>query len=131
MMLKKSELGEYRALLLLIRAQIRGDVVHLTNEALDRNDNGSESKSPTHLAELGTETYEQDFALQRMENEQEVLEEIDAALLRVEDGSYGLCHGCLEEGKTGVKALIPKARLKVIPYAKNCVECERKREEKY
>lgn len=127
-MQKPAELAEFKSLLLVLRARIRGDVAHLTHEALDRGEGGSESKSPTHLAELGTETYDQDFALRRVENEQEVLEEIDAALERVEAGTYGLCQGCLEAGKTGAKAAIPKARLRVIPYARNCVECERKRE---
>ena len=128
-MLKKTELEEFKRLLLTLRARIRGDVKHLTDEALDRNENGSESKSPTHLAELGTETYEQDFALRRVENEQEVLDEIEEALKRIEDESYGICGGCQEAGRSMSKSLIPKTRLRVIPYARNCVECERKREE--
>ncbi len=128
-MLKKTELAEFRQLLLALRARIRGDVQHMQDEALDRPENGGDSKSPTHLAELGTETYEQDFALRRVENEQEVLEEIDEALRRVDAGSFGLCMACQEQGKTPAKSLIPKARLRVIPYARNCVECERKREE--
>ena len=128
-MYKKTELDEFKQLLLVLRSRIRGDVQHMQDEVLDRPDHGGDSKSPTHLAELGTETYEQDFALRRVENEQEVLEEIDEALRRVEDGSYGLCGGCQEAGKTPAKSLIPKARLRVIPYARNCVECERKREE--
>ena len=78
-MLKKTELDEFRNLLQTLRARVRGDVLHLTADALDRNENGSESKSPTHLAELGTETYEQEFTLRRVENEQEVLEEIEEA----------------------------------------------------
>lgn len=128
-MLKKNELDEFKQLLLTLRARIRGDVQHMQAEALDRPDNGAESKSPTHLAELGTENYEQDFALRQVENEQEVLEEIDEALLRVEDGSFGVCLRCLEVGRAPAKSLIPKARLRVIPYARNCVECERQQEE--
>jgi DnaK suppressor protein len=128
-MLKKTELDEFKSLLLVLRARIRGDVRQMTDEALDRNGNDSESKSPTHLAELGTETYEQDFALRRVENEQETLDEIEEALERIADESYGICAACREAGKAVSKSLIPKARLRVIPYAKNCVECERKREE--
>jgi DnaK suppressor protein len=128
-MLKKAELEEFKRLLLVLRSRIRGDVRHLTNDALDRNENGSESKSPTHLAELGTETYEQDFALRRVENEQGVLDEIEEALQRIDNESYGICAGCQEAGRTMAKSIIPKARLRVIPYARNCVECERKREE--
>ena len=128
-MLKKTELEEFKRLLLTVRARIRGDVKQMTDEALDRNENGTESKSPTHLAELGTETYEQDFALRRVENEQEVLDEIEEALNRISDESYGICSGCKDAGRTVAKSLIPKARLRVLPYARNCVECERKREE--
>ena len=128
-MLKKPELDEFKQLLLTLRSRIRGDVQHMQDEALDRPDNGGDSKSPTHLAELGTETYEQDFALRRVENEQEVLGEINDALGRVDSGTYGLCVMCQEQGKPPAKSMIPKARLRVIPYARNCVECERKREE--
>jgi len=125
---KADDLSEYRELLLSLRARVRGDVEQMTSEALDRNGEGTESKSPTHLAELGTETYEQDFALRRVENEQELLDEIDQALARIENGTYGLCLSCVESGISTAKAQIPKARLRVIPYARNCVECERKRE---
>lgn len=128
-MLKKAEMEEFKKLLLALRARIRGDVKQMTDEALDRNNDGTESKSPTHLAELGTETYEQDFALRRVENEQELLDEIEEALDRIEDESYGICAGCREAGKSIAKSVIPKPRLRVIPYARNCVECERKREE--
>jgi DnaK suppressor protein len=127
-MLKKTELTEFRGVLLSLQARIRGDVQQLTREALDRNENGGESKSPTHIAELGTQTFEQDFSLRVAESDQDVLSEIEAALKRIDAGTFGACMSCLEEGKTAAKALIPKARLKAIPYAKNCVECERKRE---
>jgi DnaK suppressor protein len=116
-MLKKSELIEFKTVLLSLQSRIRGDVQQLTREALDRNDGGGDSKSPTHIAELGTQTFEQDFSLRVAESDQDVLA-----------GTFGACLSCLEVGKTPAKALIPKARLKAIPYAKNCVECERKRE---
>lgn len=128
-MLKKAELDEFRKLLQALRSRIRGDVEHLTADALDRNENGSESKSPTHLAELGTETYEQEFTLRRVENEQEVLEEIEEAFERLKDESFGVCAGCTANGRTPAKSMIPKSRLREIPYARNCVECERKREQ--
>jgi len=127
-MLKTTDLDEFKQLLVSLRARVRGDVEQMTTEALDRNGDGGESKSPTHLAELGTENYEQDFALRRVENEQELLDEIGEALRRIDKGSFGQCENCLASGATPAKAAIPKARLKVIPYARNCVACERKRE---
>lgn len=128
-MLKKDEIEEFRQELLTLRARIRGDVETLTDAALHLHEDGSESKSPQHLAELGTEAYEQDFTLRRVENEQELLDEIDAALQRIHDGTFGLCLGCQEAGLTPAKSAIPKARLKAVPYARNCIACERKREE--
>ncbi|MEX0725205.1 MAG: TraR/DksA family transcriptional regulator [Planctomycetaceae bacterium] len=126
--MKKDEIDKYKALLVSIQARLRGDVQQLTDETLDRHDVGVESKSPTHLAELGSEAYEQDFSLRFIENEQETLEEITAALTRIEHGVYGMCEMCLQAGVPSSKAAILKARLKAIPYARNCVECERKRE---
>jgi DnaK suppressor protein len=126
----KNEFDEFQSLLEAIRGRLRGDVTQLTNEALgaDRGDMGSESKSPTHMAELGSETFEQDFALSLVENEQETLAEIGAALEKIKDGTYGLCEACLVGGKNPSQAAIPKARLRAIPYARNCVACERIKE---
>ena len=127
-MIKKSDLTEYKRRLLLLQARIRGDVQTLTQEALDHGGTG-DSKSPTHIAELGSQAWEQDFSLRVAENDQEVLEEIKAALKRIDAGTYGLCEGCQIEGKPPSKSGIPKARLEAIPYARNCIACERKREE--
>lgn len=130
MMLKKKELDEFRVLLERLQARLRGDMAQLTDQALgtNRQDHGTESKSPTHMAELGSETFEQDFALSLVENEQETLAEISLALNRIKDGTYGLCEGCLLDGRSPNQAKITKERLRVIPYARNCVDCERKRE---
>lgn len=122
------ELATFKRLLLSLQARLRGDVEQLKDEALDR-EGGGDSKSPTHIAELGTDNYEQDFSLRFVENEEETLKEITAALKRVEDKSYGSCEACLEEGKSASKAKILKTRLRAIPFARNCIECERKREE--
>lgn len=126
-MLKPNEIAQFRTLLINLKARIRGDVEQLSDEALERGNNGGES--PTHLAELGTASYEQDFSLHLMENDQEVLKEIAAAIERIDAGTYGLCEGCLAEGRPASKAMIPKLRLKAIPYARDCVNCKRKREE--
>lgn len=59
------------------------------------------------------------------DREKRKIEKIDDALERIEDGSYGECEEC------GVK--VPKARLKVMPFAKYCVDCQERveRDEKY
>ncbi|RLS54510.1 MAG: TraR/DksA family transcriptional regulator [Planctomycetota bacterium] len=124
-MLKANELDLFRSQLMLLQARIQGDVDHLSDGALDT---GGDSKSPTHMAELGTETYEQEFSLRMMENEQDVLDEIRAALHRIDEGIYGVCQSCVDDGRPPSKCSIPKVRLKYIPYARNCVDCERKKE---
>ena len=126
-MLNKTEMEQFRKLLVNLKSRIRGDVEQLSDEALERGNNGGES--PTHLAELGTASFEQDFSLHLMENDQEVLKEITAAIERIDQGTYGLCEGCLAEGRSASKAMIPKLRLKAIPYARDCISCKRKREE--
>jgi DnaK suppressor protein len=130
--MKKTELAEFRALLEEMQRRLRGDVNQLTKEALgtDRHDGGSESKSPTHMAELGSDAFEQEFALSLVANEQETLTEINSALQRIKDGTFGQCELCLKEGKSAAQSAIPKARLRAIPYTRNCVECERKREDR-
>lgn len=128
-MFKKAELESFKELLLALQSRIQGDVDQLTDEALEIGHDDGESKSPTHLAELGTQNYERDFSLQFVENDQEVLDEIQEALERIEDGTYGICQQCAEDGKPASKSMIPKTRLKAIPYARNCVSCEQKREE--
>lgn len=126
--LTKAELGEFRKQLESIQARIRGDVRDLADGAFDRD--AGESRSPTHPAELGSENFEQDFALNLISNEQDILADIADALDKIENGSYGLCEGCQVEGSTK-KSYIPKARLKAIPWTRNCVECERRKEVHY
>lgn len=127
--MNKQDSQRFKDLLIVLKARIRGDVEQLTDEALTGHDGAAGQNSPTHIAELGTDAYEQDFALRFVENDQEVLNEIEAALVRIEEGAYGICESCRDAGRAPSKSQIPKTRLKAIPYARNCIECERKREE--
>jgi DnaK suppressor protein len=72
---------------------------------------------PIHMADLGTDNYEQEFALGLMDSERKLLQEIDDALQRIEEGIYGICQG------TGQP--ISKARLEAQPWARHCVEYAR------
>lgn len=129
MPMTKTDLDKFQAQLQFIRARLQGDMSDIRDGAFGRED--GDSRTPNHMAELGSENYEQEFALDLIRNEQETLGEIASALGRIESGTFGQCEGCLEEGVTGRKGLIPKTRLKAIPWARNCVECERKREAQY
>ena len=114
-MLKK-ELDGYRELLLEKRRQIVGMVSGLESEAL-RSNGGNLSNMPIHMADVGTDVFEQDFTLGMAETERALLVEIDAALLRIKNKTYGVCQA---SGKP-----IPKTRLKAKPWAKYTIEAAR------
>lgn len=126
MALTKADFKVFRERLQALRARLRGDVEDIRDGAFG-DDNG-DSRSPTHPAELGSDNYEQDFALDLIRNEQQTLKEIAVALKKCDEGTFGQCEGCLAEGKTQKQSAIPKTRLKEIPWARNCVECQRKAE---
>ena len=108
----------FKERLLALRARLRGDVSHMAEGALNgggSEGNGGLSGMPIHMADLGTDAFEQQFTLSLMESEEETLGRIEASLERIEDGTYGDCEEC------GAK--IPKARLSAIPYATLCVRC--------
>jgi len=112
----KRESKPFKQLLTVLRARLRGDVSGLADAALNKNPAaGSGSTLSNHMADMGSDQYEQDFSLSLMANEAEVLEQIESALTRIEAGSYGACEQC------GSK--IPKMRLNAIPYAALCVKC--------
>ncbi|OHB81409.1 MAG: transcriptional regulator [Planctomycetes bacterium RBG_16_64_12] len=116
--MKKAELKIYKDRLLLLRARLRGDVSQMADSALKQSRteaNGDLSSMPIHMADLGTDNFEQEFTLSLMESDAGTLEKIEAALERIEEGAYGQCEEC------GAK--IPKTRLNALPYATMCVKC--------
>jgi len=76
---------------------------------------------PTDLEELGSDSADQELTLSLLGSERNVLNQIEAAIKRIEDGSYGRCEKC--GGK------IPKSRLDAIPYAVQCISCASQWEE--
>lgn len=117
--LSKKELSYYRDLLLQKRRELVGDLHAMENEAL-RSGGGNLSHMPIHMADIGTDTFDQDFMLGLAAAERDQLREIDAALQRIEDRTYGVCQ------LTGEP--IPKARLDAKPWAKYTIEAARKME---
>jgi RNA polymerase-binding transcription factor DksA len=121
--LKSDELVSYRQVLQSMRSRLRGDLDQMTDEALRRDmtgGTGNLSNVPLHLADLGTDNYDQEFTLGLIENEQGTLELINEALERMEKGRFGQCAECGEP--------ISKPRLQAIPYARCCIRCARKLE---
>jgi RNA polymerase-binding protein DksA len=122
--LTAAEIEYFKQALLQKRREIVGDVNEMEDEALKKprlDASGDLSSMPIHMADLGTDNYEQEFALGLMDSERKLLREIDDALQRIEQGTYGICEGT---GKP-----IPKARLKAQPWARHCVQYARMIEE--
>lgn len=80
---------------------------------------GDLSSHRTHVADQGTENYQREFASQLKSIESSSLREIDDALARIANGTYGICESCGEP--------IPLARLEVIPYARRCMKCQKEK----
>jgi RNA polymerase-binding protein DksA len=100
-----------------------GDVNQLRENSLKKSvaeANGTLPTMPIHMADIGSDNYEQEFSLSLMENEGAALEKIQTSLDRIEEGTYGACEAC------GAK--IPKTRLNAIPYATLCVKCAMQQE---
>lgn len=114
------EVQDFREKLLAKRREIIGDVNEIEGEALKKSRldaSGDLSSMPIHMADLGTDNYEQEFAIGLMDSERKLLNEIDDALRRIDKGNYGVCEGT---GKP-----IAKARLEAKPWARYCVEYAR------
>ena len=121
--MRKQELDRFKKLLETKLLVLRGDMDLLSKEALHHNRMeaaGEVSSMPTHMADLGSDNYEQEFTLNLIENEQETVRHIEDALGKIEDGTYGVCESC--------GCQIPKTRLKALPQARLCLDCKRQEE---
>ena len=118
MKLTAAELRKYKKKLLAKRAEITGDVNNMEAHALKSTE---QDNSVDHMADFGTDNFEQQLTLGLIENNEKLLQQIDAALERIEVGTYGMC---VNTGKP-----ISKARLEAIPWAALCIEEQRRLEE--
>jgi len=114
--LTKTQLDHYRQILLVKRAELLGDMRHLEDEAL-RSDSGITSHTSQHLAEQGSESYEQSLNLNLAASDRKLINEIDDALQRIVDRTYGLCELTHEP--------IKKARLDELPWARYTIQAAR------
>lgn len=118
--LTKKEMDEFRQLLIMKRAEIAGDVSAMETEALTGGGSGSLSNLPQHMADQGSDAYDQSLSLDLAASQRKLLKEIDDALERIDNGAYGVCE------MTGKP--IGKARLNAKPWAKYSIEAARQLE---
>ncbi|MEN6334871.1 MAG: TraR/DksA C4-type zinc finger protein [Phycisphaerales bacterium] len=111
-------------MLLERRREIHKNVHEIEGETLRKSRldaSGDLSSMPIHMADLGTDNFQQEFSLGLMDSERRLLTEIDDALHRIEAGTYGICEGTGEP--------IAKARLEAQPWARYSVEYARMMEQ--
>ena len=121
--LTEKQLEEFQQLLLKKRSELTDDVQHLTRDVFsqERREYSERSTMPIHMADVGSDNWEQEFTLGLIENEQGRIREIDEALARIANKTYGICLATHKK--------INIARLRAKPWAKYCIEYARAREE--
>jgi RNA polymerase-binding transcription factor DksA len=82
---------------------------------------GDLSSMPIHMADIGSDAFEQEFTLTLMASEEGTLEQIEHALDRIRAKTYGTCEDC--------NGVIAKKRLEAIPFASLCIRCAEKQEQ--
>jgi RNA polymerase-binding transcription factor DksA len=123
-LLDESEVPEkfrrYYRLLLDLRSHVLTQLGEHTEETLlksAKEDSGDLSGYGQHMADAGTDTFDRDFALSLVSNEQEALSEIEAAIKRIHAGTYGICEITQKP--------IPKERLLAVPFTRYSAEAKK------
>lgn len=110
----------FRTLLLEERERVQSAIANLREDhpgTLGEEVEEIQGTSDNHLGETATATLDREIDYTLEENSTQVLAEIDAALKRIEDGTYGTCTNC-------GKAISPE-RLEAYPWASLCIDCKR------
>ena len=114
--LNAKQLPDYRDRLMKYRARLLVDLSAIEKEALDSN--ADISHMPIHMADVGSDAYEQDLKLGMAASERTRINDIEEALVRIRKKTYGVCQ------VTGT--VIPEARLRAKPWAKYTREAAEK-----
>lgn len=121
----KKELLEFKKIILKRKEEVNDEIKHISEDTLKKSQkdaSGDISGYTYHMADVATDNYDREFSLSLASNDRKFLYELEDALKRVEDGSYGICQEC--------KSFIAKTRLKAVPQARLCVKCQQKKEKR-
>lgn len=115
------EVDRFREALLEERKRVEAAIqnLHDENPGTLAEDAGDETAYDNHLADTATETYDRELDYTLEENSEHVLAEIDAALRRIEEGTFGICTNCGTQ--------IAEERVEALPWAPLCIDCARDR----
>jgi len=119
----KKDLDFYKEKLFDLKDDVLTQIRDISKDTLMKSQkdmSGDISGYGLHLADVATDNYERDFNLGLVSSERRIVVNIDEALKRIQDKSYGICGVCKKD--------IAKTRLDVIPHAKYCRKCKEKLE---
>lgn len=121
----KKELNEFKKVILKRKEEIDDEIKHISDDTLKKSQkdaSGDISGYTYHMADVATDNYDREFSLGLASNDRKSLYELNDALKKVEDGTFGICEDC--------QRLITKIRLKAVPQARLCVKCQEKRDKR-
>ena len=121
----KEQVKQFRQLLITERAKLAEEIKTIAREASTspRDASGDLSAYTVHMADMAADTYDRELSMNLVSSEQELLYQIDDALKRLDDGSFGICQQCSQP--------IAMSRLKAVPYASLCIACQRAKEQQH
>lgn len=120
LMLKSDELKQFKIKLLKSRSVLQSGADHMESDVHYSGKNGVDNVTLNHMADAGSDTFEMEFSMEQIENKENILYEIDEALKKIDQKTFGICDLCSKK--------ISKVRLQTIPFAKNCIACQEKEE---
>ena len=124
MALSKEQAKQFRQLLITERAKLASEIKSIAQDASTspRDASGDLSGYTVHMADMAADTFERELSMNIVSSEQEILYQIDDALKRLDEGSFGICQQCSQP--------VTMSRLKAVPYASLCISCQRVKEQK-
>ena len=124
MALSRQQVKHFRQLLITERAKFAAEIKSIAQETSKspREASGDLSAYTVHMADMSADAYEREVSMNIVSSEQEVLYQIDDALKRIDEGTFGICEQCTKS--------ITMSRLKAVPYASLCIKCQRVKEQK-
>ncbi len=123
--MNKKELEKFKKLLLKKREDLITEMNNITKDTLNKSQreaSGDLSGYSFHMADQASDNYDREFSLNLASDNQKLIYAIDEALGKIKDKTYGRCLKCSKE--------ISRKRLRAVPYALFCINCQRKEEEK-
>lgn len=121
----KSDLKDFKKIVLKKKEEVLNDLKHISDDTLRKSQkeaSGDISGYTYHMADVATDNYDREFSLGLASGERKSIYELDDALKRIEEGTFGICDDC--------KSSITKIRLRAVPSARLCIKCQQKREKK-